>query len=330
MIQHFVKNIITNNIIAGFNMKKIVFALFFQIYFVLMSASYAQDTLVKGGFKACHVFEYKYVNGKVDSSLKKKLAYYTFNESGQKIAEERYGTDNSISHNYTWKYDMQKNETEFIWSTKKRTGYDGGDGLGVKWWTISNSGITNKTYDNSGNLIKETQYDSAKAYTRMYTWKYDDKGNKIEEVKIISKDIAPEKTTFKYNMDGKMTEKTLWYDENNIKNILKYSYDSKGNKIKAVKYNMSDKIIDSCAFIYNEKNLMLEEIDYNSDGTFTNHYIMQYDDAGNKIAEIFENKKESRWGKETWGYDAYGNIIEWVVFKNTNEPKLKTCYVYTD
>lgn len=202
------------------HMKNTVFPFFVMNFLLAFSFGYAQDTIIKGGYKGCNVYEYEYKNGVLDISSKAKVALYTYDTTGHKIEEIRYGSDSSVSHKYSWKYDDKGNEIMFTWSYKYRTGYDGDDGMGVYWWTVSNNGEHKKPYDDAGNLVKMVAFDSARSEKQKHTWKYDKKGNKTEEVIDNSDNKYSSKTTYKYDKEDNLVEKVLWKDDDTYKKRL--------------------------------------------------------------------------------------------------------------
>jgi hypothetical protein len=108
--------------------------------------------------------------------------------------------------------------------------------------------IKEKTYDSSGNLVCESEYDSQanlirKIYYRYdgssiygeikYEYEYDSQGNKIRKI------------TYNDNIDAEWLKSNGPWREDSFSKIFdisedygdEYEYDSQGNMIKAIEHN---------------------------------------------------------------------------------------------
>ena len=89
-------------------------------------------------------------------------------------------------------------------------------------------------YDDNGNRIEGSIYDSNGDFGSKYTFKYDGNGNQIERAEYDTNGNLKIKAIYKYDVNGNQTEK-IRYDSNGIfgsKYTLKYESDKQNNYIK--------------------------------------------------------------------------------------------------
>lgn len=190
-----------------------------------------------------------------------------------------------------------------------------------------------KEFDNKGNIIRETHYDSFGIQGKYQINKYDKDGNitesivfnpngvintkitcKYENGKKISLDYFNsdgdlfKKETFKYNSFGSLieindynsdgtifTQKLFEYDHNNnLLNMTSYMYPNNKNRIS---YASKDKWVTKFYTKYNSKGLEIEAVVYEPDGTISGE------------GTPFKNAKEYE-----YEYDAKGNWIKKIVY----------------
>jgi hypothetical protein len=305
-------------------MKKIT--VFFVLF--ILSASYAisQDTLIKGGYKGCNVYEYEYKNWVLNLSVKSIAAQYTYDSVGHKIAEIRYGSDSTVTHKYNWKYDKNGNETEFNWSVRYRTGYDGGDGMGVYWQTISRKGANKKTHNTLGDLIESVEYDSLGNVVKKYKLTYDNKGRNIEKICYYVFRSDSDITTFKYDKTDHITKMILQNKKGSFKS--EYVYDNMGNKTSEINYNADGSVMKKSIFTYDDNGKNTKTTECNAKGDTTKEYMYTYNDKGNITESITDFHNPSFWYDGTWKYDEYGNVTEMMTYRSNKEPRSKTEYIY--
>ncbi|MFL9845110.1 RHS repeat domain-containing protein [Flavobacterium rhizosphaerae] len=140
---------------------------------------------------------------------------YKYDEANKKIVESQYSKD-SLVYNMSYKYDGD-NVIE-----KKATAPDG---------TIQYS--QEFTYDNKGNVLTQTIYDSFDNSTLTDTYVYDDAGNKAKW--SVEKNGKKEADVFyEYDKEKNMTSaKALNGEGASIENRkYTFEYDDKGNWVK--------------------------------------------------------------------------------------------------
>lgn len=139
-------------------------------------------------------------------------------------------------------------------------------------------------YDNTGNILEETFYNSASnVWARRETYKYDNKNNKIEWIDYLSDGTISLRSTHKYNEGG--------------------------NEIEQNRYSSDGSLLDKWIFKHDEKGNVIELYDYEPDGSLDRTFLKQYDEKGNKI-EVSIYRFGKLISKETWIYDEKGNIID--------------------
>jgi hypothetical protein len=95
-------------LVFGYNVT-IIFLLF-----VCNVHIFSQPDSVKGGFKQCIGYEYKYKFGELDKKSKTKVSSTLYNTKGNKIESIIYRTDSSIHLKSSYIYDASGNQTERV------------------------------------------------------------------------------------------------------------------------------------------------------------------------------------------------------------------------
>jgi len=129
-------------------------------------------------------------------------------------------------------------------------------------------GKKSTTYDVSGNILGEVNYDS-KEY---YWFDHDVDGNPIE----MSSDVI-DQTLYQYDQKGRLIRINVYNKKGVITDVVEYLYDMSGNKIKELKYsnitNM-DMPVSVETFEYDSNNKLISSVlyNYNGDIEYKNKY----------------------------------------------------------
>ncbi len=128
---------------------------------------------------------------------------------------------------------------------------------------------TANEYDEVGNCIKTSYYDSDGSLNQYYLFSYDANGNAIREDS--------------YNADGQLS----WYHVN--------EYDAAGNQIKVTSYDSENRFQGYTIRSYNNRGQVVDQKGYSSDGTLIEHYVHTYAENGMPIRRDY--------------YDDQGNLV---------------------
>lgn len=145
------------------------------------------------------------------------------------------------------------------------------------------------SYDEQGNLVKYTPYDS----TGALQWGakdhiYDEQGNRIARISYGEPDVIDEWDEYRYDEQGNCILQAkhtsdgsyLWWDE--------YVYDGQGNCIEMISHEDAG-IFQRVAYGYDNKGNLTSEGFYDSDNVLNclNEYVL--DDQGNHIRDLYYN-----------------------------------------
>jgi len=201
----------------------------------------------------------EYVNYKGDESKVMFMQTITYDNSGNKIREERFnGLDYEIIK-YT--YDPKNKLTEIVRSDvngkvahNRVFNYSGN----VCHIYIYNNGsevgkITN-TYDSNGNITETIEYDSGGNIKEKYIYVYNGK-NLSEKTKYIGEKFTYHEN-YKYDNSGNLIEIQKEEPKGNVFINNLYKYDSKGNLIEEEWYDNTPDENSKKTYFYNEKGIL--------------------------------------------------------------------------
>ena len=199
-------------------------------------------------------------------SLLNRFRYY-YDSSGNLTLESRYWTNNlstPVDIKYTYGSNgklIEKNEYF------KRVELGNGDYRGGSIFK------TIYSYDNNGNKIKESKYDSEGVLRKEIRYSYDNNGNKTKESEYDSKGVLRKEIRDSYDNKGNLIEKKYYeyynVDGSSISREIKYSYDSNGNP--------------------------LEEISIPTYGRNCRYYDYEYDSKKNWIRRVSDREEIDQW-----------------------------------
>lgn len=153
--------------------------------------------------------------------------------------------------------------------------------------------IDSSWYDKNGNLIEHIQYQySNPTYKYKQFYKYDDKGNKIEMISYTD-DSFNNKYTYIYDKNGIETEEDNTYTNTSIDNKQIFKYDEKGYLSEVDAYDGLTEV--RFVFKHNNQGSVEEESRYDSNNNmvYDYQYKWEYDEKGNWIKKIKTIKKDS-------------------------------------
>ncbi len=90
-------------------------------------------------------------------------------------------------------------------------------------------------YDQNGNKIEESKYNSVGTLDEKNLYKYDQNGNKIEWSKY-SDGTLDWKYLYKYDQNGNNIERSKYNSDGTLYSKELYKYDSNGNEIESIEY----------------------------------------------------------------------------------------------
>jgi hypothetical protein len=177
---------------------------------------------------------------------------------------------------------------------------------------------TETDYDETGNVIKETDYggnfkEDEISGNRMFY--YDEKKQETKNVTRGLDGKVQSKAVFKYDSEGNKIYNAFFLDENTISSYYKTAYNSNGDKISESKFGRNDKFEETKYFNTNgslKRTRFLQDVSgdsidvlyvYNENDLVIQHLYCSKTDTLVKI--IFE-----------YNFDSKGNWIERVQKKN--------------
>lgn len=188
-------------------------------------------------------------------------------------------------------------------------------------------------YDNEGFLIERIIFTLGEMDFR-YTFKYDEKGNKIEMTCYNSDGSLNDKTTYKYDIKDNQVEIIMYNSNEKLEEKSEYTYNDKDIKMdgKLELFKPDGSLDFSTIYNYDEKGNKIELYSYESNRNFRNNDTFKYDDKGNLIEFISLYPNGNVYSKDTYKYDEKGNQIEKITFNSNSEIKenITTKYDYDE
>ena len=269
------------------NKFKIIFIIF--VFTTVLSVSFFAiwiDPYVKEvnfeGVKSISVIEYDYENNNWNEL---DFINAQFDEKGNMIFEDRFDAENNLQYSYEYIYD----DNDYMIEVNGKRNREGE----VFYYNYIYD------YDERGNQIRGTGYDTEGNVISIYTAEYDENDNLIKTEE------------FTEGYTGSMYEAN--YDaNNNLISESKYiAYEYKGEQKYQFEYRNE--------FVYDERNNVIEETTYGDREEFSFNHIYKYDESDNLIkafdVDINGNVLSTY---EAW-YDADGNMIEFKMFDKSGK-----------
>jgi hypothetical protein len=167
------------------------------------------------------------------------------------------------------------------------------------------------TFDNGGNILKETHYDYNGSRTKRkqikskYVWKYKN-GKEVEMLEYYPPNRLYRKDQSFYDKTGRLTH-CKSYLKGKLFSENQFQYDQKGRKTLMIEINHELGERTVYQYTYDRKNYLRETRQYDGKGVFQCGEVYTYDKNGKKIKEehIHDNEIVAY---ETHEYDDQGNL----------------------
>jgi hypothetical protein len=268
---------------------------------------------VKGGFKQCTVYNYKFIDGILDLNSKQSNEKFFYNNKGEIISEERFDPyDSNNNKKFVYYLDSVGNIIEEL-------SYDFEGRIYCKY---------SFKYDSKGNEIEEICY-SSDDFSNL-------KFNKITKEMVNEIDSADysalTKLGFHYFYEYKYHKNKIIYKLSHYESYDKktlYKYNNKGNLIEEIEYISDSSVYKKYNYKFNSKNQLIEFISYKGDSSIDYKETYQYNEKGDVILEVIYKKNNSINYQYKVKYDKYGNTIEKVRYNEINVLLDKIEYIYS-
>ena len=207
----------------------------------------------------CEEYEYD-INGNCIKSIQQYpegtcegYIEYQYDEEGRKIEESEYSGDGTWYETQKWQY----NEMGIIIKVDVEQLY-----VDEEYWR-------EYVYDENSRLVKIVAYTGSDGNYRetgvCTTYVYDDAGNVLEESMFDS--INEWTTKYTYNELGQNISMAKYRNSEELKEYYEYEYDENGRLVKKyAKYQDSDTFYTYTEYEYDEEGLLIEENVYSMDG----------------------------------------------------------------
>lgn len=147
--------------------------------------------------------------------------------------------------------------------------------------------LSSLEFDNSGNLVRESEFDSDNKLKAKHEYQYDFKWKKVSGEKTTEPDGSRFEIKYIFNENGVVVEEkssSLLFD-NASKSKTLFKYDELGRKCEELMYD-EDSLVSINKFKYSDKGLLIEEnIVYPISG-ITKQTTYEYDNYDNWIKKI--------------------------------------------
>jgi hypothetical protein len=248
--------------------------MFYRFIIIILILAFANDCKlfgqekVKGGYRECTTYIYKYKNGELDSNSKQKEFFYKYDNHGNQIEMAKIKLDSSIVTYEIYNFDEKGNL--------------------ISWRRFGeiDTSICEIHYDTKGNKVEELETSKLSPSKRNY--KYDSVGKPIE-IKIyeLNNSIFCS-NEIKYDEKGKLIEEWIDFPDNINSFRRRYKYDE-GVLFEIIEYKLEGPIKSKTNFVYDKKGNVIESIFYLQLAHITKRNTYKYNDEGNKIEEIRYN-----------------------------------------
>ena len=155
----------------------------------------------------------------------------------------------------------------------------------------SNGKLANKgiyKYDNEGRCVDYSKYRSDGKLRLKTIFRYDDKGNCIEEAWYDADGRLSRKTVRKFNDNGKCIEVAEYDADGCLQEKSLYSYNSEGECVEMKCCNSDGKVERKATYIYNDKGQITEETGVPSHGGRYKS-TRTYDANGRLVESVYES-----------------------------------------
>ena len=217
---------------------------------------------------------------------------YTYDDKGRKIEQSRFADGGAYHERLTYAYNAAGQLTEMA------AYYSG---------TLKEKHL--KTYNGSGNLVKEASVDYAlPGQNSTVEYSYDRLGREIERYADTA--ILWSKVQTLYDARGRVAERTTFM-EYKQPNVMQSHAPKPGRVV----------------FRYNDRGQVLEEAVYEPDAALASKTVFTYDKGGKLIEEAHVSSNVPGDWKVSYEYDSHGN---WVKRTKPNTDHTGRQYIYVE
>ncbi|MDF4202227.1 hypothetical protein PXD56_04645 [Maribacter sp. SA7] len=219
----------------------------------------------------------------------KKLFFNEYNEKGYAI-EKR---DFRLRNKKVFKYDNKGNRVQRLVYSLNDNGSgpmdkmiseydDDGNLVTTKWSNSYSQGKWMYKYDENGNQIEFIEHHRGKVYKRTI-YKYNEKGEIIQETLYNTDNLLVERAIFDYDKNGNKILINMFAPDERIRFRSAYKYDDRNNRIEEINFlKFGDDKADLEYAIANDLDKYKEH--------FT--YAYEYDNEGNWVKKTKYNNGE--------------------------------------
>ncbi len=182
------------------------------------------------------------------------------------------------------------------------------------------------SYDESGNEIEESSFDSKGSLLSKMSFEYDEAGNPIESNRFNSDGSLAHKFIFKYNDQGKVRERSAY--DSTLDNKCIFKYNEAGKVIEKYNYYSDGTLDDKMIYKYKNQDKEVEINCYNSIDSVISRTVSKYDENGKEIESNFYNPGGNTiWLTSSNKYNADGLLVENIYFE-IERKKSVSKYIY--
>ena len=189
--------------------------------------------------------------------------------------------------------------------------------------------VSSHIYDNKGNLIEKTRYESDGGIDKRWVFDYNTRGDMIKKTRYDDNGSLKEKWVYAYDARGKMTEKTQYESDGSIDEKWVYTYNDKGHMTEDTHYTGKGSLCKKWVYAYDEGGSVIEASKYDKNGSLKDKWVYAHDNKGN-VTEKIQYDDYGRFDEKTiYAYDKEENLIERTEYDNDNDGD-KWIYVHDD
>jgi hypothetical protein len=295
---------------------------------------------VKGGYGKCEV--HSYIEESLFWKYEKIWEIYYYDSLGNRIEKVRLNNKNLIIQKNNYFYNNKGNLIENTYTDDM--------GHNIKF---------SFSYDAKDSLIEVTKHFLHNSQNEKQIYVYDDNGNQIEEITYNTDGHSSYHVKRIYDKRSNLIETNYINWDGTKSNRIVFEFDSNNNQIKSLNYGSSGSLFSHSKSWYNKKNELIETISYDIKNDITSHFKYSYkynndgviikkimkdqlngieliyifDDYGNNTGYLESYSFFSRGEKWTRKYDEFGNVTEFIFYKNPKDEQgsntYKLVYIYS-
>jgi hypothetical protein len=193
------------------------------------------------------------------------------------------------------------------------------------------------TYDRQGNktesLVYGFDYNRNKKVDSRVVYNFNSKGIATGWEDYADGRPIPTKSVYTLDNKGNRIKQIVTEASGFVRAILTLIYDSKGNNVEKI-YDDKAPTISRFKDIYEyDQNKLIQTISYNKAGLITNKTILTYENGNIKEGigyAIDGNNELIRVNRNSYRYDAAGNMIERIIYNKDDSIQIKYIYGYDE